>query len=259
MRSPSLAFSAFAADGNTEVDVAVLKSDVARGDVIAEADLEYKAIPLMRANGERRARDHRRRRKEARRALQSRRAHPHERSEAPDLVAKGSTVTMLFEAPGMRLSAIGRALTEGAEGDTITILNPTSYRKVEAVVIKPGTVRVGALDAHAASAPSAEIGRTPAVMERINPMLRSISRLALMVCTSLVFAACAGTLDKISQIGQAPPLSPIAVPPNMAAGGPVYVPQPRAASRAARSQRVVASGLAQLLPRSRERRRSATF
>ncbi len=45
-----LAFSAFAADGNTEVDVAVLRSDVARGEVIAEADVEYKAIPQMRAN-----------------------------------------------------------------------------------------------------------------------------------------------------------------------------------------------------------------
>lgn len=58
-------------------------------------------------------------------------------------------------------------------------------------------------------------------------MLRSLTRLALMVCTSIVFAACAGTLDKITQIGQAPPLSPIAVPPNLAAGAPVYVPQPQ--------------------------------
>ena len=58
-------------------------------------------------------------------------------------------------------------------------------------------------------------------------MLRSLTRLALMVCTSVVFAACAGTLDRITQIGQAPPLSPIAVPPNIAAGAPVYVPQPQ--------------------------------
>jgi len=56
-------------------------------------------------------------------------------------------------------------------------------------------------------------------------MLRPTTRLALMVSISLVFAAC-GTLNKISQIGQAPPLSPIAVPPNVAAGGPVSVPQP---------------------------------
>jgi flagellar basal body P-ring formation protein FlgA len=71
------------------------------------------------------------------------------------MVAKGSTVTMLFEAPVMRLTAIGRALAEGAEGDTITILNPTSYRKVEAVVVKAGTVRVGALDAF--TAPSGKL------------------------------------------------------------------------------------------------------
>jgi flagellar L-ring protein FlgH len=57
-------------------------------------------------------------------------------------------------------------------------------------------------------------------------MMRSIRRFALMVCTSLVVAACAGTIDKIQHIGQPPPLSPIAVPPNMAAGAPVYVPQP---------------------------------
>jgi len=149
-----LAFSAFAADGNTEIDVAVLKSDVARGEVIAEADVEYKAIPQMRANASivRAITDVAG--MEARRALKAGELIRTNDVKRPTLVAKGSTVTMLFEAPGMRLSAVGRALAEGAEGDTITILNPTSYRKVEAVVIKAGTVRVGTLDSHAASAPS---------------------------------------------------------------------------------------------------------
>jgi flagella basal body P-ring formation protein FlgA len=143
-----LAFSAFAADGSTEIDVAVLRNDVARGEIIAEADLEYKAIPQMRANAS------------VARAItdvagmEARRALKAGDLKRPTLVAKGSTVTMLFEAPGMRLSAVGRALAEGAEGDTITILNPTSYRKVEAVVIKAGTVRVGAFDIHAASGQS---------------------------------------------------------------------------------------------------------
>lgn len=148
-----LAFSAFAADGNgaSEVDVAVLRTDIARGAVIAEEDLEYKAIPLMRANASvvRAITDVAG--KEARRALKAGELIRSSDVKRPTMVAKGSTVTMLFDAPGMRLSAIGRALSEGAEGDTITILNPTSYRKVEAVVIKPGTVRVGALDSHAAS------------------------------------------------------------------------------------------------------------
>ena len=142
-----LAFSAFAADGVPEVDVAVLKSDIARGAVIAEEDLEYKPIPASRANTSvvRAITDVAG--KEARRALKAGELIRTSDLKRPAMVAKGSTVTMLFEAPGMRLTAVGRALAEGAEGDTITILNPTSFRKVEAVVVKPGTVRVGALDA----------------------------------------------------------------------------------------------------------------
>ena len=148
-----LAFSAFAADANTEIDVAILKSDVARGEIIAEADLEYKAIPQIRANASiiRAITDVAG--MEARRALKAGELIRTGDIKRPTLVAKGSTVTMLFEAPGMRLSAVGRALAEGAEGDTITVLNPTSYRKVEAVVVKAGTVKVG-FDAHAVSAPS---------------------------------------------------------------------------------------------------------
>jgi flagella basal body P-ring formation protein FlgA len=146
-----LAFSAFAADANSEVDVAVPKSDVARGEIIAEADLEYKAIPQIRANQSivRAITDVAG--MEARRALRAGELIRTSDIKRPTLVAKGSTVTMLFEAPGMRLSAVGRALAEGAEGDTITVLNPTSYRKVEAVVVKAGTVKVG-FDVHAASA-----------------------------------------------------------------------------------------------------------
>jgi flagella basal body P-ring formation protein FlgA len=62
----------------------------------------------------------------------------------PTLVAKGSTVTMVFEAPGITLTATGRALAEGGEGDPIPVLNPTSFRQVVAVVTAAGTVRVGA-------------------------------------------------------------------------------------------------------------------
>jgi len=59
-------------------------------------------------------------------------------------------------------------------------------------------------------------------------MTRFIRRsgLSLSLAGVLGLAACQSTLDKIDQIGQAPPLSPIAVAPGEAAGGPVYVPQP---------------------------------
>ena len=52
------------------------------------------------------------------------------------------------------------------------------------------------------------------------------TRTSLLLSTAFALGACASTLDRIENIGQPPPLSPIAVPPNVAAGGPVYLPQP---------------------------------
>ena len=69
----------------------------------------------------------------------------------PVIVVKGSTVTMSFEAPGITLTAVGKAMSEGGMGDTVTVQNPTSYRQVSAVVIGPGQVR--AVDAAALLSP----------------------------------------------------------------------------------------------------------
>jgi flagella basal body P-ring formation protein FlgA len=57
------------------------------------------------------------------------------------VVSKGQTVTMQFSAPGVELTAMGRAMTEGGVGDTVTIQNPISYRMIAGIVIAPGTVR----------------------------------------------------------------------------------------------------------------------
>lgn len=56
-------------------------------------------------------------------------------------------------------------------------------------------------------------------------LLRRRAAQSLSVATGLALAAC-GTLERIERIGKTPPLSPIAVPANVAAGGPVFLPQP---------------------------------
>jgi len=48
---------------------------------------------------------------------------------------------MQFVVPGVELTAMGRAMSEGGVGDTVTIQNPVSYRMISGVVIAPGTVR----------------------------------------------------------------------------------------------------------------------
>jgi flagella basal body P-ring formation protein FlgA len=143
----SLAFSAFAASDVDEVDVVVPAHDIARGTLIGESDLAYKPIPVLRANTSIVRAFADAEGKEARRALRAGDLIRESDLKHPTLVAKGANVTMVFEAPGMQLTAVGRALSEGGEGDSISVLNPTSYRQVSAVVVSAGTVRVSALSA----------------------------------------------------------------------------------------------------------------
>ena len=62
----------------------------------------------------------------------------------PILVAKGSLVTMFLQAPQMTLSAQGKALENGSDGDVIPISNMHSKKIVEAEIIGHGKVAVRA-------------------------------------------------------------------------------------------------------------------
>jgi flagella basal body P-ring formation protein FlgA len=61
---------------------------------------------------------------------------------APITVGKNSSVSMVFETPNMTLVARGRALQDGAVGDTIRVVNTQSNRTVDAVVAAQGLVRI---------------------------------------------------------------------------------------------------------------------
>jgi flagella basal body P-ring formation protein FlgA len=140
----AIAFSAFAQVPGNQVELVVPAHDIARGSVIAEEDLTTKLVPVLRASDSlvRDIEDVSGR--EAKRALRAGELIRTSDLKRPTLVAKGSTVTMIFEVPGIALTSVGRALAEGGVGDTIAVLNPTSYRQVSAVITGPGTVRVGA-------------------------------------------------------------------------------------------------------------------
>ncbi|HEY9163028.1 MAG TPA: flagellar basal body P-ring formation chaperone FlgA [Magnetovibrio sp.] len=60
----------------------------------------------------------------------------------PLLVNKGESVTMYLTTPSMRLTAKGRALEHGSEGDTIRISNSQTNTVVDAIVTGPGQARV---------------------------------------------------------------------------------------------------------------------
>ena len=61
---------------------------------------------------------------------------------APQVVKKGDTVTVTLKTNALNLTMQGRALQNGAEGDTVRIINTASNRTVDAIVTGPQTVTV---------------------------------------------------------------------------------------------------------------------
>ena len=113
--------------------IVVPAHDIARGQTISESDLTYATVPgnaLMAGTVTNIAaiKD-----MEARRLLHAGEALRADDVRHPIVVTKGQTITMLFRAPGVELTAMGRAMGEGGIGDTITVQNPSSYRMISGV------------------------------------------------------------------------------------------------------------------------------
>jgi flagella basal body P-ring formation protein FlgA len=125
------------------VRVVVPVHDIARGEVIGNADLVFGALPATTSvNGVVTSFSDLEGR-EARRLLRAGEAVRTSDVRRPTLVTKGSTVTMTFDLPGVSLTAVGRAVSAGGLGESVTVLNPVSYRQITATVTGPGQVRAG--------------------------------------------------------------------------------------------------------------------
>jgi flagella basal body P-ring formation protein FlgA len=132
------------------VRIVVPARDIARGATISQADLATKTVDgnvlsgtVTSVNdivG-----------MQTRRVLHAGESVRLEDVRRPTLVTKGSTVTMIFEAPGITLTAAGRAMSEGGLGETVTVQNPVSFRQVGAIVTGPGQVSARNVGASLAS------------------------------------------------------------------------------------------------------------
>lgn len=133
------------------VRIVVPSHDIGRGGTIEQSDLMYATAPDTVMSGTV-TQPNDLIGMQARRVLRAGEAIRLDDVRRPVLVTKGSTVTMTFEAPGIVLTASGRAMSEGGLGETVTVQNPASYRQVSAVVSGPGQVRAALSAARLASA-----------------------------------------------------------------------------------------------------------
>lgn len=142
--------------GATNVFAATLRvvvpaHDIARGDTIGENDLTFATVDGDTLMSGVPTRMEEVKGMQARRVLGAGRPFRGDDLRRPVVVTKGQTVTMQFAAPGVELTAMGRAMGEGGIGDTVTVQNPASFRMVSAVVVAPGTVRATGIIAAPAS------------------------------------------------------------------------------------------------------------
>lgn len=142
-----------AVTGGDGVRIVVPARNIARSETIAESDLSYLSVPAARAIPGIAISMDQLEGKEARRFLHAGEPVRTDDVRAPILVTKGSTVTMTFAAPGLTLTATGRAMSEGGMGETVTVLNPVSYRQISATVTGAGTVSAGDISTAIAADP----------------------------------------------------------------------------------------------------------
>lgn len=129
--------------GATGFRIVVPSHDIPRGTTLGEGDLTYATVANNVMPGTATSMNELVG-METRRVLRAGESLRLDDVRHPILVTKGSTVSMSFEAPGITLTAVGRAMSEGGIGDTVTVQNPASYRLVSAIVIGPGQVRAQA-------------------------------------------------------------------------------------------------------------------
>ncbi|MGH6871720.1 MAG: flagellar basal body P-ring formation chaperone FlgA [Rhizomicrobium sp.] len=123
--------------------IVVPSHDVPRGVTLGDSDLEYRnvdaasvqpgvVVSMNALDG-----------METRRMLRTGEPVRADDVRKPILVTRGQTVTMTFAAPGITLTATGKAMSEGGMGESVTIQNPVSFRQITGVVTGAGTVRAG--------------------------------------------------------------------------------------------------------------------
>ncbi len=105
-----------------DVEMMQVREDATRRDVVASAD---KLIGQV-----------------ARQRLREREPVRETDVRPATLVARNANVTVLLQMGNLSLSVQGRAIEEGARGDTIRVFNTASNRQIEGVIVGPDTVAV---------------------------------------------------------------------------------------------------------------------
>ena len=121
-------------------DVLVANRFLARGELVTRDDvrLEERDLPSKRVRSDLKDAVGKR----VKRALRVGRILTPRSLAEPKLVKRGKRVTLVLNANGLEIRAVGEALRDGARGDIVQVKNLSSRRVVEGTVDGTGIVRV---------------------------------------------------------------------------------------------------------------------
>ncbi|MCW2308324.1 flagellar basal body P-ring formation chaperone FlgA [Rhodobium gokarnense] len=124
------------------IAVAVLARSYDRDEIVSRNDILVEKVPAVQTNARYVVDPEKIAGLAARRNLPARRPLAASDFAPPMLVRRGETVTIVYEAPGLLLTARGQAQESGAENDMVNVSNTQSRRIVRTRVIGRGKVSV---------------------------------------------------------------------------------------------------------------------
>lgn len=124
------------------VDVPVPTRRMRSGDVIGPDDLVWIEVPSQRIRTDIALAEDELLGMSPRRTLPPDRPVRLSDIREPVVISRGATVQMRYVAGALNITALGRALQDGADGDVIRVVNLDSSRTIEAVVDGPDRVTV---------------------------------------------------------------------------------------------------------------------
>ena len=123
-------------------EVPVLVRDVEKGELLSADDFTVEPRPLAQARGALDVTS-----AAGKEALRRLRAGAIVRTGdiiRPQLVRRGEPVAITVRSAGLTITAQGRALSGGGQGDLVRVLNTATNRTLDGVVEKTGSVRIAA-------------------------------------------------------------------------------------------------------------------
>ncbi len=119
-------------------DIPVLARPVANGEVIAAGDITWISARLDRLGVNPILDETDMIGKAAKRSLGANKVLRHSDLKTPDMVKKGELITIVYELPGLKLTARGKALANASQGDMVRVINLHSNRTIDVTIIGPG-------------------------------------------------------------------------------------------------------------------------